>query len=207
MTDKIEWTNEKRRLSQLIPWERNPRQIKESEVARLQASLEEFGQVEAVAIGPDNELYNGHQRLKSWAHKYGDIEIDVRVASRVLTEVEREKLTVLLHAGATGQWNWDELSGWQAGDLVAWGFTEDMLRNWNTDAVALREMLASNFQFNPNEQPEIGAVNVDDGDIDDEAARLAGQFKNEKEYVSVTCPHCGVDFYLDRKDIKDAVNR
>lgn len=123
--DPIQWTNEKRKLSQLIPWPRNPRQIKEVQVKRLQDSLREFGQVEPVACGPDNELYNGHQRLKSWAAKYGDIEIDVRVSSRPLTEKEREKLTVFLHKGAAGEWNFDALANeFEVPELIEWGFSE-----------------------------------------------------------------------------------
>jgi hypothetical protein len=121
----IQWRNEKRRLSDLIPWPRNPRQIKGAEVQRLQESLEEFGQVEPTAIGPNNELYNGHQRLKSWAAKFGDIEIDVRVSSRPLTEKEREKLTIFLHKGTTGGWDFDALAnGFEVASLVEWGFKE-----------------------------------------------------------------------------------
>jgi hypothetical protein len=127
LADKITWTNERRKLSELIPWPRNPRQIKGAEVKRLQESLAEFGQVEPTAIGPANELYNGHQRLKSWAAKYGDIEIDVRVSSRPLTEKEREKLTVYLHKGAAGEWDMDTLSEWDVPDLLQWGFTADEL--------------------------------------------------------------------------------
>lgn len=123
MTDTITWTNEKRKLSQLIPWKRNPRQIKGAEVTRLQESLIEFGQVEPTAIGPDNELYNGHQRLKSWAAKFGDIEIDVRVSSRALSEKEREKLTVYLHKGAAGEWDFDALANeFELDELLDWGF-------------------------------------------------------------------------------------
>ena len=124
MSEPITWTNERRKLSQLIPWPRNPRQIKGPEVKRLQESLAEFGQVEPIACGPDNELYNGHQRLKSWQAKYGDIEIEVRVSSRPLTEKEREKLTVYLHKGAAGEWNFDTLSEWDLPDLMEWGFSE-----------------------------------------------------------------------------------
>ena len=124
----ITWTNERRKLSQLIPWPRNPRQIKRPQVERLQASLEEFGQVEPVAIGPDGELYNGHQRLKSWMQRFGDIEIDVRVSSRPLSEKEREKLTVLLHKGAAGEWDFDTLANeFEFGELIEWGFDEKEL--------------------------------------------------------------------------------
>ena len=126
---KITWTNEKRRLSELQPWPRNPRQIKDKQVARLQESLSEFGQVEPVCIGPGNALYNGHQRLKSWAAKFGDIEIDVRVSSRELTEKEREKLTVFLHKGAAGEWDFDTLANeFEVPELLAWGFDEKELQ-------------------------------------------------------------------------------
>lgn len=118
----LTWTNETRKLSQLIPWPRNPRQIKTAEARRLQESFTEFGQPEVIAIGPGNEVYNGHQRLSSWAAKFGDITVDVRVSSRALTEKEREKLTVFLHRGAVGEWNFDVLSEWDVSDLVEWGF-------------------------------------------------------------------------------------
>ena len=42
----LTWTNERRRLGDLIPWPRNPRQIREKEAKRLAESFDEFGQVE-----------------------------------------------------------------------------------------------------------------------------------------------------------------
>ena len=121
----ITWTNEKRKLSQLIPWERNPRQIKVDQADRLAESFDEFGQVETIAIGPGNEIYNGHQRLNVLAARHGkDYEVEVRVASRALTEKEREKLTVFLHKGAAGEWDFDALSEWDFPDLLDWGFSE-----------------------------------------------------------------------------------
>lgn len=65
-----------------------------------------------------------------------------------------------------------------------------------------RELLASEFNFDPNVTPQIGSVNYDETDVENEAARLAAQFQDKDKYLSVTCPHCGVDFYLDRKDLK-----
>lgn len=119
------WTNERRKLSDLIPWEPNPRQIKDKQAERLIESFEDFGQVEPIAIGPDNGIYNGHQRVKTLAAKYGmDYEVDVRVSSRPLTEKEREKLTVFLHRGATGEWDFEELANWNMNDLLTWGFEE-----------------------------------------------------------------------------------
>lgn len=129
MGDKITWINERRKLRDLIPWPRNPRQIKTDQAKRLAESFETFGQVEPIAIGPGNELYNGHQRLNVLAAQHGrDYEVEVRVSSRPLTEKEREKLTVFLHKGAAGEWNFDTLANeFEFAELVEWGFTEQEL--------------------------------------------------------------------------------
>jgi len=126
---KLTWSNERRRLGDLKPWPRNPRQIKTDQAKRLAESLEQFDQVETIAVGPDNSIYNGHQRLNVWREKYGpDLEVDVRVASRPLTEKEREKLTIFLHKGASGEWNFDLLANeFEFNDLLAWGFDEKEL--------------------------------------------------------------------------------
>jgi len=124
MADKITWTNERRKLKDLKPWSRNPRQIKTDQAKRLEESFEQFGQVETIAIGPDGEVYNGHQRLNVLLVRYGgDYEIECRVASRALTEKEREKLTIFLHKGAAGEWDFDTLANeFELTDLLNWGF-------------------------------------------------------------------------------------
>lgn len=127
---KITWTNAKRKLSELIPWPRNPRQITRDQAARLRDSFDTFGQVETIAIGPENDIYNGHQRLNVLMEQYGgDYEVEVRVASRALTEKEREKLTVYLHKGAAGEWDWDTLANeFEVAELQEWGFNEKELQ-------------------------------------------------------------------------------
>ncbi len=127
MTD-ITWTNERRKLKDLIPWERNPRQITKVQAKRLVESFDEFGQVETIAIGPNNEVYNGHQRLNVLMDKHGkDYELEVRVSSQSLTEKQREKLTVYLHKGAAGEWDFDTLSEFDLDDLLDWGFDKGEL--------------------------------------------------------------------------------
>jgi len=45
------------------------------------------------------------------------------VASRALTEKEREKLTIFLHKGAAGDWDFDVLANeFELDDLLDWGF-------------------------------------------------------------------------------------
>ena len=106
----LAWTTQRVQLRALMPWPRNPRRINEAQSARLLNSFEEFGQVELIAVGPNMEVYNGHQRLKVLAAKHGpDFELEARVCSRELTELEREKLTIYLHRGATGEFDLEVL--------------------------------------------------------------------------------------------------
>jgi hypothetical protein len=124
MSEQISWTNVIRKLGELQPWERNPRQIRDEQAARLRDSFHEFGQVEPIAIGPSDEVYNGHQRLNVLMAQYGpEYEIECRQASRALSEREREKLTVYLHKGAAGEWDFDILANeFDFADLTEWGF-------------------------------------------------------------------------------------
>jgi len=125
----ITWTNEKRKRSDIIPWERNPRTINNAQAERLVDSVETFGQVETLAIDCRNNILNGHQRASVLAGQHGmDYEVDVRVANRVLTERERQQLTVYLHRGTTGAWDFEELANsFEFDDLVTWGFSEEEL--------------------------------------------------------------------------------
>jgi len=153
----LTWTNSTRKLSDLIPWEKNPRQIKDAGAKRLVESMDQFGQIHAIAIGPGGEIYDGHQRSFVWAacERYGpDFEVDVRVASRPLTEPEREKLVIFLHSGATGSYDWDILSSWNTPTLKSWGLDEGQLRGWNDDAANLALMLEAESEPSDAEREE-----------------------------------------------------
>lgn len=194
----ITWTNEKRKLSDLIPWERNPRQIQDAQAERLVDSVETFGQVETLAIGPNQELYNGHQRLGVLAEKYGpDYEVDVRVASRPLTEKEREKLTVYLHKGAAGEWNFESLFDWNFDDLVSWGFDDiaDI-----AEAAQLTEMGeagegASNQRLTNDKRKQVKPVIYADEVADFERAVKATGMRQRGEAVMAICR-----FYLEHNE-------
>lgn len=137
------WTNDKRKLGDLKKWPDNPRYSTKDDAAAIVESYEDFGQTHLLLISPDNELYDGHQRLDSWLAKYGaDFVVDVRVSSYRLSDRQRRKLVADLHIKATGQWNWDILAGW-GDDLKDWGFDKNTLKEWNNDANNLKEMLAA----------------------------------------------------------------
>lgn len=120
------WTTKRVKLGSLTPWPRNPRKINDAQSARLLDSFDSFGQVELIALGPNNEVYNGHQRLKVLAAKHGaDFELEARVCSRELSETEREKLTIYLHRGAAGEFDLEVLlKDWDPVQLDAWGMPD-----------------------------------------------------------------------------------
>lgn len=155
MSDKITWTNTTVRLGELKPWANNPRMSTKAQAKRILESFARFGQPLPVAIGPDNEVYDGHQRLSALLTIHGpDYVLDARRSNRALTDDERRGLVLALH-NAAGSWNWDALSGWDADDLKGWGFDGETLKAWNNDANNLKEFLKSSEPEMVDAEPQI----------------------------------------------------
>ena len=109
----IQWTTERRRLGDLIPWEPNPRQLTKEQAVRLRSSIAEFGYSQLYEIEPDNTIIDGHQRdeIMLRMDEYGaDAEIEVRVFHRKMTISERSRYVLGKHKGAQGEWNWDKMA-------------------------------------------------------------------------------------------------
>lgn len=144
MKDRIIWTNIKVKLRELIAWDKNPRHSTKEQAQKIIDSFDEFGQVQAVAVSPFLEVYDGHQRLSALLALHGgDYEIDARQSSRALTDEERKKLVILLHAGAQGAWDWDILSGWDKSLLIDNGLGKEWLSQNNFDVIAVKKMLGA----------------------------------------------------------------
>lgn len=130
---QITWTNVKVALGDLKPWGHNPRKSDKSQRERIVASREEHGEALPFLIGPNNEVYDGHQRLVSWLEKYGKKhKVDARRSSRPLTEKERRKLVADLHEVATGSWNPEVLKTWNLQEVQGW-FPKDTLKSMRAD--------------------------------------------------------------------------
>ena len=154
----ITWSNVQVTLGELQPWADNPRLSSKRQAQRLLDSWRQFGQVQTVAIGPSNEVYDGHQRLSALLTVHGpSYQVDARRCSRELSDVERRALVVTLHAGAVGSWNWDNLANWDAGELQEWGFDSETLMTWQRDVGALDAFLESQQAETeiPEQQTEI----------------------------------------------------
>lgn len=105
MDIKLEWHTEKRKISELLPYDKNPRILTDRKRDILKKSLEKFGFVEIPVINLDGVLIAGHQRCKVMALiGRGNEDIDVRVPNRQLTDNEFKEYNVTRNV-EIGQWN------------------------------------------------------------------------------------------------------
>lgn len=105
----LEWYNDKRKVSDLIPYEYNPRKRTPERIEKLKESLEKFNLVEIPAINLDNTIIAGHQRVYAlFEIGRGDDLIDVRIPNRMLTEAEFKEYNVRSNVGI-GEWDFDLL--------------------------------------------------------------------------------------------------
>lgn len=117
----LTWTPCTVTLGELRPWERNPKRLSKAQATRLLASWEALGQFQTLAIGPNGEVYDGHQRLSALLRLYGpQYTVQALRSDRPLTEREREQIAIL-SVTAVGSFDWDALAGWDASELTAWG--------------------------------------------------------------------------------------
>jgi hypothetical protein len=127
ITDRLEWRTERRRVRDLAPWEGNPRKISEHQVVQLCISLDKFGVADIPVVDADGRIVGGHQRCAIlMAQGKGDMEVDVRVPSRKLTDEEFAELNLRLNKNL-GEWDFDVLANFSEDLLLAVGFDEEEL--------------------------------------------------------------------------------
>lgn len=142
MTDALTWTPDTATLGEMELWDANPKRMSKTRAERLLRSWEEMGQYQTLAIGPNGEVYDGHQRIKTLiAAGYGpDYEVRVLRSNRVLTEQERRRVVAESTVGTIGRLDWDQLASWDYDELADWGFDDEALAGWNDDAANLALM-------------------------------------------------------------------
>jgi hypothetical protein len=135
----MNWINVTVKLSDLQPWEHNPRTMTKRQAQRLLKSWQDLGQFQTIAIGPAGQVYDGHQRLSALLAAHGaQYAIDARQCERELNEDERRYLITQANL-PVGAWNFEVIAGWP--EAQEWGFDDEMLRTWNADGAALATML------------------------------------------------------------------
>jgi DNA modification methylase len=106
----LEWSTEKRRVKDLIPYEYNPRKLSEEKKQKLRESLEKYNLAEIPAINTNDVIIAGHQRIVVLMEigRCDDI-IDVRVPNRELTELEFKEYNIRSNI-SIGEWDIDTLN-------------------------------------------------------------------------------------------------
>ena len=178
-------------------YDHNPRKISKREFERLQDSLARLGDLSGIVHDLNSDqIVGGNQRVRALdllgrepvitarfekptrtgtvAEGYYEIDGERYSYRQVYWDEARCKEANITANLAGGDWDWDELSSWDVGDLSAWGFDPDTLHDWNDNAANLREMLES-------EVPDFSPV------PEGEQPRL-------DQKAPITCPHCGMEF-------------
>ena len=92
MPNKITWSEQTRKLSDLKPHPKNPRILTNQAHKDLSKSLDYFGLVDRPVINLDNTILAGHQRVAILIETGEQSrEIPVLVPSRELTQVEADR--------------------------------------------------------------------------------------------------------------------
>lgn len=100
---KVIWRTERRKVSDLIPFQGNPRQASEKETVDLRKSLARFNVAEPLVVNTTGEVIGGNFRLRLLREK-GVKEVDVRVPDRRLAKREVDELNLRLNKN---QASWD----------------------------------------------------------------------------------------------------
>ena len=119
----INWTIETRKIKDLKPHPKNPRQLSEHDAEHLERSLSKFGLIDKPIITAEGMIIGGHQRvavLKKMGHK----EVECFVPDTELAEPDIDELNIRLNRNS-GSWDFDVLANeWDENDLLDFGFTE-----------------------------------------------------------------------------------
>src|SRR5580658_6815764 len=93
-------------IERLIPRDNNPRTHSREQVARIAASIREFGFTNPILVGADDDIIAGHARLLA-AEKLGLKEVPV-IVLRYLSPAQRRALVIADNQLAIEGAAWDE---------------------------------------------------------------------------------------------------
>lgn len=127
--EKLKWTTTKRRVKDLLPWEKNPRRLTTEQAEQLKTSIEKFDLAEIPAVDTDGRIVAGHQRVATLKLLGRGAElIDVRVPSRKLSAAEFREYNLRSNKN-TGEWDLELLGDMDEALLKSVGFSPDELDN------------------------------------------------------------------------------
>ncbi len=134
------WRTEKRRVNDLLPYEKNPRKITDKQMEDLKVSLTKFNLAELPAINLDGKICAGHQRIKALQLLgRGEELIEVRSPNRKLTPSEFKQY-LLTSNRSGGSWDFEILaSDFDIDTLLISGFDSNDLTNIFDDSLEIND--------------------------------------------------------------------
>lgn len=160
------------KLSDITPYEGNPRKISPEAIEAVRKSIDEFGYVQPIVVDPAGVIVAGHTRYEA-LKSLGREETDVIVARLSDKKLQQYRLADN-RAG--------ELSSWDMDALVL------EVREWETDLLE---------DFFPDIDLEIGQIEdaqTTNEDVERAAERATTVSVGTSPMVAVDCPDCGETF-------------
>lgn len=201
----IKWHLEKKLISELKNWEKNPRTISKKAFEELEKSVDDLGNFEPLVINIDGTVIAGNQRLRLEMKK-GNSEVDVYVPERELSEEEVKKIGVISNRHS-GDWDMDILANEFEDILKGLGFDDllpELVMEVNEDDYEEPEQLPSKVQL--GDVWQLGKHRLMCGDstkIEDVEKLMNGQ----KADMVFTDPPYGVEYtggqFYSGKPVKD----
>lgn len=178
----IKWHLEKRKISELKNWEKNPRTISEKAFKELEQSVEVLGNFEPLVINIDGTVIAGNQRLRLETKK-GNNEVDVYVPERELSEEEIKKIGVISNRHS-GEWDMDILANEFEDVIKEMGF-DDLLAGFDDKTYSSK--LVSPIYEPSEEKPRISEL-VDTRKTDELLKEIEGAniSNEEREFLRLS---------------------
>ena len=120
----MQWKFETRKLSDIKPWDKNPRKLNKKGMEDLNKSISKFGLPEPIVINTDGTIIGGHGRFFTLKKQKAET-VFCAVPEMALTDKEFEELNIRLNKNVAGEFDFDILANeFELSDLVDWGFDE-----------------------------------------------------------------------------------
>lgn len=126
---RITWKIEKRKLKDLKPHPKNPREFTQKGMKDLENSINSIGFMQPININQDGVILSGHARTLK-LKEMGETEVDVYVPDRMLTPKQEEEVLVRANANTAGKWDWDLLANnFELEEINEWGLEVPDMEN------------------------------------------------------------------------------
>ncbi len=130
--NKLIWMAEIRKVSDLIPWDKNARKIKETGLSSLVKKIKQCGFHASIVIDTDGTILSGNQRKKALEH-LSIVEVNVLVPNRKLTDEERDRIALESNIH-DGEWDFEKIKAFDFGTLIDVNFDQiDLVKSWDKE--------------------------------------------------------------------------